>query len=224
MPTAPNSLTRAELRGSLWLAAGALICAGVFAALPPQGPLPVLGSLPLLSVTAVAALAGPPLLWVLRRRRGGPHARPPLSWRNLAGLLGLGAALAVPPVLIDVTLGLPRDLNLALPGALFFYPAVALVAEVALHLIPLALLALIVPRGARDLWWLLPVLAVEPALQAAALSGPIAWYVAGAVALVSAAQLWLFQRYGFAAMLALRLSFYLFWHILWGTARLALLF
>ncbi len=38
------------------------------------------------------------------------------------------------------------------------------------------------------------------------------------------ARLWLFRRYGLLAMFGLRLAFYLFWHILWGSAPLALLF
>ena len=48
--------------------------------------------------------------------------------------------------------------------------------------------------------------------------------VVGNVALVSAVQLWLLRSYGFLAMIGLRLAFYFFWHILWGTARLDLLF
>ncbi len=48
--------------------------------------------------------------------------------------------------------------------------------------------------------------------------------VFGSVSSFSAFQLWLFKRFGFGAMMVLRLAFYLFWHVIWGTVRLLWLF
>ena len=141
-------------------------------------------------------------------------------------LVGFGAVLAVPPILIDLAIPFPRDINVAPPGSFLFYPAIALVAEVALHLLPLAVLAVAISRGRVSAWMFLPVVLVEPALQAffSIDAGLQSWLVFGNVSLISAAQIWIFRKYGFSAMFGLRLSFYFFWHVLWGTLRLHLLF
>jgi hypothetical protein len=34
----------------------------------------------------------------------------------------------------------------------------------------------------------------------------------------------LYRRHGFVSMFSFRLAYYLFWHIIWGTLRLTLLF
>lgn len=201
-------------------------CAGaaILTLTPPSAPLPVLGTTPPLPLTLLAAALGLPLLHFLRRNGIAPPPRPP-GLRDLPWLLALGAALALAPAAIDLIVPFPRDINLALPGALAFYPAIALVAEVVFHLVPLALLTAPLPRS-DPLWRLVPVALVEPLFQVLFLSGPMLQgvLVLANVTLISALQLWLFRRRGFAAMMALRLSFYLFWHILWGTARLPLLF
>ena len=70
------------------------------------------------------------------------------------------------------------------------------------------------------------VVFVEPVFQAANSwdAGLQAWLVFGNVPLISAAQIFLFVRHGFAAMIALRLVFYLFWHLIRGSIRHFLLF
>lgn len=141
-------------------------------------------------------------------------------------LVGLGAILAVPPIIIDIAIPFPRDINVLPPKSILFYPAIALVAEVVLHLVPLALLAVVITRRKVSAWMFVPVVLVEPALQAFSSyeTGLQAWLVFGNVSLISAAQIWVFMRYGFGAMFGLRLAFYLFWHVMWGFLRLHLLF
>lgn len=127
---------------------------------------------------------------------------------------------------IDLATIFPEDINVLLPEALFFYPPVALCAKVACHLAPLAMLTVLASRGATPYWAYAVVVYVEPVFQAANSwdAGLQAWLVFGNVLLISAVQIFLFVRHGFAAMIALRLVFYLFWHLIWGSIRHFLLF
>lgn len=186
---------------------------------------PVLGSLPLLPVTIAAALVGLPISTLLERRGLSPGEPVRITAEAVAVVMVLGGLLALPPIAIDIAIGFPRDMNMPLPDGLFFYPGIAIVAEAVFHLIPLAILALLVPKRWPVPWLILPVVFVEPVFQLMFVSGSalMSALVFGNVALVSAAQLWLFRRYGFVAMICLRLAFYLVWHILWGTARLSVL-
>jgi hypothetical protein len=49
-------------------------------------------------------------------------------------------------------------------------------------------------------------------------------FVGAHVWLINIAQLLVFRRYGFVPMYSLRLAYYLIWHIIWGHARLRLMF
>lgn len=200
----------------------ALICSSTFLYIVEADRLPGVGSYPLLPLILAAAFVGYPLLMFLQKRRVAPKdVRFPLVW-----VLLLGALLALPPIAIDIGLRFPQDMNVSLPEAVLFYPAIGFLAEVLFHLLPLALLAALLPDRLPRIWVLGPVVFVEPLFQAALTldQGWGAILVFGNVALVSAVQLYLFQRFGFGAMLALRMTFYLFWHVLWGTLRLTLLF
>ena len=199
--------TLARNRDYLLPAAAGCVCAALLSMVSRGEELPVLGRSPLLPVTLAAALLAVPLGIFLRRRSIGAAAPARVTVRRILALAAMGAALALLPIAIDRAMPFPRDLNLPLPGALLFYPAIAVVAETVFHLGPLALLALMAPRGPPAVRLMLPVILVE-----------------GNVGAVSVTQLWLFQRYGFTAMIGLRLAFYLVWHIVWGTVRLAILF
>ena len=220
----PSERFPGQHRGYLNLAAAACLCASLFAWTNPGTPLPGLGTLPLLPVVLCAALMGLPLM-VLVRRRIDSQVRP-VRGRHLLSLVGLAALLTLPPVAIDLMIPFPRDMNVPLPGALLFYPAIALVAEVLFHLIPLAALSLGRLARVSSPWVFLPAVLAEPAFQAglSAGTGLQAWLVLGNVGLISAVQVWLFVRFGFAAMIGLRLIYYLFWHVLWGTLRIPVLF
>ena len=210
----------------LAIASVATGCAAVLVLFFDTGALPVIGVLPLLSMTALSGLAAFPLVAFLYRRGiGGLHALP-VTLRGLALLVGAGAVLAVPPIAIDLLTRFPRDINVAWPEAVFFYTAIALVAEVQFHLVPLAILTALAPRRVPAVWLLLPVMFVEPVAQVVLGAGPVfqMTLVFMNVSLDSAVQIWLFRRYGFAAMFGLRIAFYLFWHVIWGDIRLSLLF
>ena len=219
----------AQNRGYWVISAVASICAVFFALLNDAGSVPVLGLIPLFQTTVCAAIIGFPLLLFLQSRAiGGPRPMHP-NLKQVAALVGLGAILAIPPVAIDIFSRFPRDINVLLPNSLLFYPAIALIAEVAFHLFPLAALAALTGLFSKTTvspWIFVAVVFVEPVFQAAysAGAGIQAWLVLGNVGLISVAQIWLFTRYGFGAMIALRLVFYFFWHVVWGEARLAILF
>ena len=187
---------------------------------------PGIGDLPLVLLTVSTACIGLPCIILLQDRGIAGSRRPRKTARCIAGLVGLGATLAIAPVAIDITFGFPDDLNVPLPAAIPFYLAAALIAETVFHLVPLALLAVLMPPQTPVIWLVLPVVLIEPAFQVWAGAGaPVpALFTFASVGLVSLCQLWLFLRYGFGAMIALRLIYYLFWHIVWGGLRLPLLF
>lgn len=156
-----------------------------------------------------------------------------------------GTLLSIAAILVEAS-GLIRfddDLNVPLPWSLLFYPAVAYVVEILLHVLPLALLlaplalllAALGPRtkarsADRLLWTCIVIVAfLEPLLQLsqvegnAASSGTEAWLF-GHVLAANLAQLYLFRRYGFVSMLMFRLAYYAWWHVLWGELRLIWLF
>ena len=210
----------------LLVSALAVLCAAGLMFADPTQQYPVLGDASPLPVILICAALGWFSLRVVRRRGIGPTKPVRLQTRHGVWLVVIGAALAVPPIAIDLALPLPADMNVALPWALLFYPAIALVAEVVLHLLPLAILAFLAPAHLKSGYLLVPVIFVEPVFQVMFAGGVTlqSFLVFCNVSLISATGLWLFLRYGFAAMVGLRIAFYLFWHILWGTARLGLLF
>ncbi|WP_343078785.1 hypothetical protein [Ostreiculturibacter nitratireducens] len=168
-----------------------------------------------IGVVTLSALEG------LGFRRGVPE-RPV---RGLALAAALASLLAAPPIVIDLTNPFAADINTPLPEALLFYPAIAIVAEAALHLLPLAL----VFAATRSTVVATIVAALtEPIFQTAfAPTEQPAWqtgFVALHVFVFGAVGLTLYRRYGLVALIGLRVVYYLWWHIFWGAARLSLLF
>lgn len=184
-------------------------------------------------VILVAGGVGAAALWVLSRFGFAIV----LGRRTLQGIrlsAVLASFLAVAVVIADVLLRYPADLNVPVPQALLFYPAIGLTAEVVFHLLPLALLLLvlgaIVPRAGRErvTWLALALVAIlEPLFQVfvgGGGAGPVDVYTWFHVFVFAALQLYVFRRFDFASMYAFRLIYYVYWHILWGTIRIPLLF
>jgi len=159
---------------------------------------------------------------------------------NRQGLLfaaGFAALFGIVAIPMDMLIVFPSDINVPLPDALLFYPLVGLFAEVAFHLLPLALVLSALSFILKDtdsnkyLWiGILAVATIEPLYQTAwmvSLDRYAAWavvYDAAHVFAINLAQLIAFRRYDFVSMVALRFIYYLFWHIGWGHFRLYLLF
>lgn len=193
------------------------------------------GRLEPLLVIALAAALGAASLGFLRSRGGFDiYAR----GRSLEGA-GVAAALAtlfaIAVILLDVRVPFPRDLNVPPPQSLLFYPAIGYVAEICFHALPLAVLLGVLGgltrRHPGALVWPSILLAalLEPVLQVGfGLSArPFSWpdaYVAVHVFAFNLLQMYAFRRYDFVAMYSMRLVYYVCWHIIWGYARLQLLF
>lgn len=144
----------------------------------------------------------------------------------------LGTVLSVPPVFVDLAGGFPPDLNVLPPDSLLFYPAIAVVAETVFHVVPLALLLLVLPPllGSPDrrhllLGCLLVAALPEPVFQVLAGFGDSPrWanlFVGVHLVVFSSVGLWLFDRHGFLSLLTLRLAYYVWWHLVWGVLRLS---
>jgi hypothetical protein len=175
------------MRGFIGISGVAVGFAIAFGVLGEPGPLPGLGNFPLLPATCIAAVSGVLSLYIVSWR-GLVKREPAFDRRHLVWVLpGLGVLLAVPPIAIDTIVGFPHDINVALPVAILFYPAVGLVAEAAFHLVPLAALCLALPRRAPPLACLLPVVFIEPLFQMAQSGGggQLQWLVFANVSLIS---------------------------------------
>lgn len=137
--------------------------------------------------------------------------------------------LAAAAIGADFVVGFPEDTNVAMPDALRFYPAIAVFVEIMLHAVPIAVLVALLgmPTGFDGTFWriAIPVAAIEAVLQAAyATSLGTSVFSAVHLAVFGAVQVWMFWRFGFVWMLGFRLVYYVLWHMVWGVARLDLLF
>jgi hypothetical protein len=144
--------------------------------------------------------------------------------------------LAVPTIIADLAWKFPAGINVAPPQAFLFYPLMGYVAETAFHLVPLSLVLMAACLATRSrpsnriVWAAIAVAAlVEPAFQASGIFGTgavvaLSIFMLVHLTLFSIVLLALYRRYGFVTAFAFRLVYYLVWHILWGTARLQILF
>ena len=150
--------------------------------------------------------------------------------RDVASILAWAVSLlAAAAIGSDLVFRYDEDLNVAMPDALRFYPAIAVFVEIALHVVPVAVLVAMfgMPTGIDATFWriAIPVALVEAVAQAMYATS-IGTSVFSAVHLMvfGVAQVWIFWRFGFVWMLGFRLAYYTLWHLVWGAARLKLLF
>ena len=188
------------------------------------------GRLPGPVVVTAASAAG---LWALAFLESRQFWRCSTRATTARGI-GVAGAATLPFVAVaigvDTAVGFPSDTNVAWPEAWVLYPAIAVVAEAALHLLPLSGLVWLTRSHFYDVrfngrtWVLvLTVAATEPVAQAV-LKSALLPFVVPHVFLIGVAELLLLRRFGYVPMVAFRLFYYLAWHVLWGEARLALLF
>lgn len=157
---------------------------------------------------------------------------------NRNGLLlasGLAILFALPTILVDISVRFPEDLNILFPQSVLFYPAIAYVVEVLFHLLPLSVLLILLTSifnkvdQNKVLWFCIPIVSLlEQAYQTIGFIGqyPL-WtviYVGLHVFLFNVVQLSIFKRYDFISMYSFRLVYYILWHMVWGYARLQVLF
>jgi hypothetical protein len=123
-------------------------------------------------VIGVASVVGAIALWVLQTNYGYVILKGRMTLRGVVLSLALATALAVAIVITDFLTRYPEDINVPVPQALLFYPAVGFVAEVIFHILPLALMLLVLAPlaggfGKERVVWLgtLIVAAIEPTIQ-----------------------------------------------------------
>lgn len=197
---------------------------------------PYFGSLPPTVVVLVAVGLGV-VVWAALLPRGSLRVHVPGGIRrHWALVVLLPIALATGTVLVDVVAVLPPTLNVPFPDSLLFYPTIAFVVEILIHLLPLAAVQLFTGVDFRPVsslrsgWGLVVAVAlIEPVLQLHLGFAPAlpTWAVVVILAIVFAVnltELALFVRVGFVSMLAVRLVYYLIWHVVWGHVRLDVLF
>lgn len=137
--------------------------------------------------------------------------------------------------MVDAKAHFPATMNVQFPQSLLFYPVMGFVADIIFHILPLCLLMVVgvsiagAERVEVVTWICIAVVAlVEPAFQVLFGRGDSpAWasaYVGVHVYVISFCQLYLLKKYDFVSMYSFRLTYYLFWHILWGHFRLGLFF
>ena len=189
-----------------------------------------LGPLSPVLTVAAAGVVGMGALWFLEGRGFWQAALRSRAFRGLAIATVAVIPFAAVAIAVDVVVGFPQDINVGWPEAWLFYPAIAMVAETAFHLLPLAGLVWVTRTRfvGRDLdrrtWGIIiPVALVEPAAQVA-LGSTLPAFAMPHVFLIGVVQLILLRRYGYLSMIWFRVFYYLLWHVLWGEARLALLF
>jgi hypothetical protein len=225
--TVPLGDPRRRDRGILLLCLATVAVATLLRGSPPAALDRILGGLdPLLVAVATCALGLPALR--LSRDRGwiGRAASEPRIYLFVALL---GALLTLPAIVLDLLGAFPEEMNIPLPPGLLAYPAIALVAEFAFHVIPLGLLAVLWPRDGRGGPLALALAALpEPILQVAWGAGHSPAWANALVGLhllvFNLIGLLLLRRHGFLSAYVLRLGYYGVWHLAWGEARLGLLF
>lgn len=212
---------------------------------------PYFGELhPLLVVPIVVAVGWVSLDW-LHRREWFTVVSSNFRW-GIATSAMLASLFGIVVIGVDLSVGFLQDINVPLPQSVLFYPVMAFVVEVIFHAFPLALLSILFKQRtpfelahqreeaskslssdnlAANVFWfsIVFVALLEPAFHTSvALSSPsfsgLDVFVGFHVFVINLAQLIVFKRYGFVSMFALRLFYYLIWHVVWGQLRLGLVF
>jgi hypothetical protein len=233
MAAQPDPAPARDWQRGYLIALGVALAATLASLAWPDNPFRLyFGPLPRLVALALAAIMGGVALATLHRRGWiGRTARPLATVLPLSA--SLGAVLALPTLTVDLLAPWPETVNVAPPLGLAFYAAIAVVAETVFHLVPLALLLALAHRHAPRpaLYWSAAALTalVEPVFQVLAGADPAApaWrapWMAVHLWVFALVQLALLRRFGLWGALGARLGYYLVWHILWGMARLPLLY
>jgi hypothetical protein len=154
----------------------------------------------------------------------------PGAWSDVVPVVARAAPLlAAAAIGADLVFRFAEATNVAMPDALRFYPAIAVFVEIALHVVPIAILVAILgmPTGFDATFWriAIPVALVEAIVQAVyATSTSTSVFSAAHLMVFGVVEVWIFWRFGFTSMLGFRLAYYFLWHVVWGVARLELLF
>ena len=148
--------------------------------------------------------------------------------------MALSIPYVVVTILLDIAHPFPKDINVAFPTSLIFYPSIGLLVEILFHVIPLALILfplrfVFKTVNSSKLSWLAIIIvsSLEPTYQIAYLRDDAMIFIIAVwvnLYLFNLTQLYFFKTADFITMFGIRLLYYLIWHIAWAEIRLALLF
>lgn len=215
------------------ISAFALFCSTIVLLIDPESFERFLGSLhPLLAFLAASFLAF--FCYGFFLKRGWLVVIRPVPARLIGVLVGLAVLFAAMAIAVDVITPFPEEMNVAFPVSLFYYPAMAFLAETVFHLVPLVVLLLLLCRMSGDGRWIWPALLlaamIEPAFQVviaapenADLSLRDIW-VGFHVLAINLVLVILLNRFGFLVAYSFRVAYYLLWHVAWGFLRIQVLF
>lgn len=194
---------------------------------------PYFGGLPPLVAASIVCLTGMLALFTLQQRFGFcvKKSRPVRhGWLVAAGL---AVPFTVAVTVADLTLQFPSDINVRLPASLFFYPAMGLIAQLSLHVVPLALVLLAFSKvfrsfpGEHQIGVAITLASLpEAAFQIGHLHtsdgklDALGVFVVLQLFVFGLTELTLFRRFDFVCMYVFRLTYYGYWHIVWGALRI----
>jgi hypothetical protein len=192
------------------------------------------GDLDPLLVITVVSIVGAICLIALEADAWFRILSPDTTLRSVCRAATPALLFALAIVGADLVLRFPEDTNVAPPHALLFYPAMAYVAEVVFHALPLAVLLVglrplrdRLPRERLALLGVVTTALLEPTFQLHFEEAPLSWaggFVWLHVFAFNLAQLRVLRRHDFVSMYTFRIVYYLCWHVVWGVLRLRVLF
>jgi hypothetical protein len=170
------------------------------------------------------------VLRLLQEHAGFCVKRPEIGLQKWLTAIGLAVPFMVTVTVADLLLEFPPDINVRFPSSLLFYPAMGFVAQIALHVVPFALFLFAFKRlfGALSSQlrvWLsiglasLPEAAFQISGVAYAQAQTLTVFVAAQLFVFGLIELYLFRRFDFVCMYVFRLTYYGYWHVLWGYLR-----
>jgi hypothetical protein len=194
---------------------------------------PYFAGLPPLVAGVIVCLVGIVALRLLQKQFGFCVKSSHTSWSAWVTAISLAIPFMVTVTLADLTLTFPENSNVRLPTSLFFYPVMGIAAQMMLHIVPFGLLLWAFTR-LFSVWpigrcvWLSIVLAAVPE-AAFQITGSRAQgdgfeilnvFVAVQLFAFGMVELYLYRRYDFFCMYLFRLTYYAYWHVLWGSLRI----
>lgn len=190
------------------------------------------GNVPPIAAAILVCLAGIAALYVLDKHHDFSVFKRRLSSRQFLIAVAAAIPFMVFVTVADLAIGFPVNINVPLPAAILFYPAMGYVAQMALHIVPLAILLSIgktffSPSSVHRRLWVSIVLVsmLESVFQvSASLSDGKLTLLGSLVAIhlfvFGLVELYLFRRFDYATMFIFRMTYYAYWHLAWGTLRL----
>lgn len=191
------------------------------------------GVLPPLVAATSACVVGLVALLVVQKHFGFCVVLSRPSWWGWIIAVAAAVPFMVSVTLADLFLRFPADINVPLPIAAVFYPTIGFVAQMILHVTPfavvLSVLTRLFPASSNSYRvWLAIVFAALPESVfqigwSRAPGGGLSMldvFVAAQLFVFGLVELAVFRRFDYVSMYLFRLTYYGYWHILWGSVRM----